>query len=204
MTKRIVPLLAALLLFSGLTMLYGQADGDYFDLGKSAYKSKRYQKAYDYFKQAVRLRPDKAKYQYNLGLAARKMKYYDEAFTAFSKARSLDPDMKFTTKHTEFMKKIREMEVKAGGIGDRSPGARKSKPYKDPDITQAVKAGKKKKKGGLPHLVHHPLRGGGTGRAGESPGPEKRRRADGRIRTDHPYTHPPGIRTAEIHGRRLP
>lgn len=150
MNKRIIPLLAALLLFSGLTLLCGQADGDYFDLGKSAYKSKRYQKAYDYFKQSVRLNPNKAKYQYNLGLAARKLKHYDEALTAFTKARRLDPDMKFTKKHTDFMKKIREMEVKAGGIGDKSPSARKSKPYQDPDTTQAVKAGKKKKKGGLP------------------------------------------------------
>lgn len=97
------------LFLAGTLLVHGATDKELYEMGKTAYKSKRYSDAHDYFKRAVALNPTKAKYHYNLGLAARKLKSYGEAYEAFSKAKELDPQMKFTKKHQDFLNKLEEM-----------------------------------------------------------------------------------------------
>lgn len=77
-----------------------------FEKGKELYRQGRYRGAYDKFKEAVGINRLEAKYQYNLGLAAYKLGKYLEVYDAFLSAEILDPDLKFTTKKSEFRRKM--------------------------------------------------------------------------------------------------
>lgn len=112
-----------------------------FTNGKSAYKSKDYIKAFDYFQLAVNLEPGNAQYQYNLGLAARKLNKYETAANAFREAKRLDPEISFTKNREDFEKKLDEMirntDGKTGNPDAAAQFKQGEKEYKEKDYSNA-------------------------------------------------------------------
>jgi Tfp pilus assembly protein PilF len=113
---------------------------EYFESGKKAYKNKQYTQAYEYFKNAVALQADTAKYYYNLGLAAGKLKNYEAVYRAFLKAQELDPDLEFTNKRENFRTRLEEAKYQVDSKGGKTVA------------TTTEKAKEEKKKGAFPFL----------------------------------------------------
>ena len=92
--NRLVKYLTIIVLLSSALNVSAQSDERAIRKGNRAYRSADYEQAIAYYREALQIRPNNARAQFNLGDAYYAKQSYDTAFVEFEKVLDLSPDFK--------------------------------------------------------------------------------------------------------------